>query len=80
MDAIVQLHGYVESGFATISREFVAVRQEFRQEIQSEVGGLQQVMQREFGKLQHDMNRRFDRVDERFDALESRVGRLEGAT
>ena len=63
MDAIVQLHGYVESGFAAVARQFVTfgqeLRQEFRQELQREVGG-----------LRHDMNRRFDRVDERLDALE----------
>jgi hypothetical protein len=63
MDAILQLHAYVESGFASVAREFVAVRHELRSEFRHELG-------REIGTLRHDMNRRFDRVEERFDRLE----------
>ena len=66
MDAIVQLHAYVDSGFASVARQFVAVRHELRSEFRHEIG-----------TLGHDMNRRFDRVDERFDRVDERFDRVD---
>ena len=55
MDAIVQLHEYIEGGFAAVARD-----------LQREVGGLRHDMNRRFDRV----DERFDALERRVGRLE----------
>ncbi len=83
MNAIVALHAFTESGFASLTATDaqLAIRiDNLDAKLTERIGSLDIKVDR----LRHDMNRRFDtvddrfdRVDQRFDHLETRVERLE---
>ncbi len=82
MEAILQLHGYVEAGLGALRQDAGILRHDMNRRFDRVDERFDRVDER-FDRVDERFERvdeRFERVDERFDSLDRRVARAEEST